>query len=225
MERRDRGAIVNVRFSVYHLVFDYLGRVYLDRPDLDFIGRLAVEDLFNHWPLAAADESAKKGLRLLQRFFGHWQPAHISALDRDYTGLFIGLETTLASPYESVYLSKDHLMFEKQTLAVRRCYQRSGLRAAKMGVEPDDHMGLELSFMAHLCRQEASAIKKEDNLRLNKILRLLDEFLTDHLLLWYIPFTDRVIRHARTDYYRGHAHLTRSCIESIAASMNRRGIL
>lgn len=200
----------------YQLVFDYLGQVYLHHPDSRFIGGLASQDLFDHWPLAAADGSGKEGLALLRQVTDQWQSTQISRLEEDYTRLFIGLEQTLAPPYESVYLSPDHIMFEKQTLAVRRFYERFGLQAQKMGTEPDDHIGLELSFLAHLCRLASAASEANTAPSAEEIRETLGTFLNDHLLLWYTQFTQRVIRHARTDYYRGNAHLTRSCIESLA---------
>lgn len=209
-------SITGAPFETYQLVFDYLGRVYLHQPDSRFVAGLAAEDLFTHWPLAAADGSGKEGLALLRRVTDQWQSTQISRLEEDYTRLFIGLEQTLAPPYESVYLSRDHIMFEKQTLAVRRFYERFGLQALKIGIEPDDHIGLELSFLAHLCRLASAASETNTAPSAEEIRGALGTFLRDHLLLWYTQFTQRVIRHARTDYYRGHAHLTRSCIESIA---------
>ena len=49
--------------------------------------------------------------------------------------------------WESVYLGKEHLLFEEVTLAVRECYHHYGLSFIREGNEPDDHIVIELEFL------------------------------------------------------------------------------
>lgn len=75
----------------------------------------------------------------------------------DALRLFGALGRPLAEPHESVWLSREHLLFEEQTLQVRACYRRYGLALVREGREPDDHIGFELLFMSRLLELLAAA--------------------------------------------------------------------
>ncbi len=204
------------RLSVYQPIFDYLARVYLEIPDAGFINGFVSENLFFQWPLFTNDPGMEKGIGLMREFSKKWTPSQISDLKLDYTRLFIGFETTLAPPYESVYLSKYHIMFEKQTLEVRRFYEGFGLQVKKKMKEPDDHIGMELLFVAHLCGLISAEIEKNESHRRTEIIEDLKRFLSTHLLRWISLFLKRVEEHAETDYFLAAAYLTRSTVKDLS---------
>lgn len=204
------------RLSVYQPIFNYLARVYLEMPDAGFINGFVSENLFFQWPLFTNDPGMEKGISLMQEFSKKWTPTQIPELKLDYTRLFIGFETTLAPPYESVYLSKYHIMFEKQTLEVRRFYEGFGLQVKKKMKEPDDHIGMELLFVAHLCGLVTAEIKKNESHRRIEIIEDLKTFLSTHLLRWIPLFLKRVEEHAAADYFLAAAYLTRGTVKDIS---------
>src|SRR5512137_1805280 len=51
---------------------------------------------------------------------------NIKAMRDDFLELFEGTGNPLAPPYESVYISNDHLIFDKQTSEVREFYGSYG---------------------------------------------------------------------------------------------------
>ena len=53
------------------------------------------------------------------------------------------------------------MIFQEQTLHVRQWYSRFGLQVVKLHKEPDDHIGLELEFVAHLANLALQAIRSE----------------------------------------------------------------
>ncbi len=194
------------QLQAFSISLDYLGRVYLEPPQTSFIAGIVTDDLFSHWPLPVTDKSdSHRGLALLARFSRQWQPSLIDDLSQDYTRLFIGLERTLAPPYESVYLSRDHIIFERQTLEVRDFYKQADLEIPRLHKEPDDHIGYELNFASFLCRQESDSH-----------LETLSLFLESHLLKWAHLFCRRVWDHAAYDYFKGNALLTTGTLESLA---------
>ena len=195
------------KLSVYQPIFSYLARVYLEIPDAGFINGIVSENLFFFFFLCTKDPGMEKGIDLMREFLKKWNPSQIPGLKLDYTRLFIGFETTLAPPYESVYLSKYHIMFEKQTLEVRRFYEGFGLQVKKKMKEPDDHIGMELLFVAHLCGLISTEIE---------IIEDLKRFLSTHLLRWISLFLKRVEEHAETDYYLATAYLTRGTVKDIS---------
>jgi TorA maturation chaperone TorD len=143
-------------------------------------------------------------------------------LNLDFTRLFIGLERTLAPPYESVYLGKEHTLFELCTLKVREFYRRFDIHFSPGHNIPDDHLGFELSFCASLCQKHSEALDprtKKSNLDTD-YRGGLEQFLSHHLLLWINPFTSDVVTNADTPYYRGIAYLTQGTVADCAAFLD-----
>ncbi|WP_372594131.1 molecular chaperone [Actinotalea sp.] len=191
----------------------FLSRVYLQAPDGPMLAELAGDGVLAQWPIQD-DTLTTEGLAAIGRSVGE-QPTPLTELHADHQRLFLGPENLLACPYESVYLNPEHLTFGSETLEVRRWYGRYGLAAPAVGREPDDHIGLELAFVAHLCLraldvlEDGEATGTPDDAALQVAVRALAEFLGDHLLAWSEEFCDHVVGGARTDFYRGVGLLTR----------------
>ena len=204
------------QLTTFALAYGYFNRAFYTPPADEFIQTWVDERLFAEWPLAAENEQTKMGLQLLEAFSANWGPAQLAELKQDYARLFVGPDRLLAPPWESVYLSTDHLVFEQQTVAVRHFYGRFNLQAPNLNTEPDDHIGLELAFMAHLCTLCLFAIDENDEAKLNEILQAQRDFLSEHLLLWTPQFCGWVIERSKTEYFRGIGHLLSGCLQSAA---------
>ena len=198
------------------LAYTFINRAFYEKPTDEFINTLVSEKLFAQWPLPPDDEFTNAGQNILQAFSANWQAGKLNDLKKDYQQLFIGPARLPAPPWESVYLSDDRLVFEKQTTAVRQFYARYGLQAANLYKEPDDHFGLEMAFMAHLCTLGLEAIRQGEVETAQTHLNAQRDFLEEHLLLWAPDFLNRVITHAQTDYYRGVAYLALGCLAQAA---------
>lgn len=203
------------------LLFSFMNIAFHEKPTVEFIDSLIREDVFSQWPLPADDEFSMRGLELMQAFAANWQEDGLDALKKDYQQLFIGPYSLPAPPWESVYLSVEHLVFERETRAVRQFYARYGLETTNLYKEPDDHFGLEMAFLAHLCGLGLEALQRGDQETLRRIIADQRDFMRDHLLLWAPDFLNRVVAHAQTDYYRGAAHLALGVLGTAA---QRRGL-
>lgn len=208
-----------VTLTGFALAYGFLNRVFYEPPTADFINTLVDGDLFADWPLDTVNEETEIGLRLLQAFSAHWSDEGLPDLVWDFTRLFIGPAHVLAPPWESVYLSRDGLLFDEQTVQVRRVYARYGLQAPRLNAEPDDHLGLELALMVHLCSLGLNALQQDDVAGLESSLQAQRDFLKEHLLRWAPQCLGLVIQHANSDYYRGAAHLALGCLEQAAATL------
>lgn len=149
------------------------------------------------------DEATQRGLTALESH----PHASLDELALDYQWLFVGPGMPRAVPYESVYLSKEHLLFEEQTFAVRDAYREFGLQAPRPNAEPDDHIALEFSFLAHLCVQALDALEAGDELLVDRCLAAEQAFLNDHLLTFGPQCLSAMEEKAETDFYRGVAAL------------------
>lgn len=172
-------------------------------------------ELLESWPLDCNHPDTAAGLERLKRFGAEWSPDRIPLLENDYTRLFIGVGETLAPPYESVYLSEEHILFERETLEVRKWYANYGLRVPQLHVVPDDHIGYELSFLARLCERAASMLESGNSEAASDVISDSRSFVETHPYLWVRLFVSRILEHAQTDFYPAIGLLTRALVEGM----------
>ncbi len=85
------------------------------------------------------------------------------AITNDHLQLFIRVGKVLAPVWESVYFSPARLIFQEETFKVRNWYGRYKLQVKNKNKEPDDHIGLEFLFIAHLAKQGLEALEKQEH--------------------------------------------------------------
>ncbi len=205
------------------LLFGLLGRILYADLDKDWLDTLIRDDVFSESPFGAEQTETRHGIELLQRWTnencGGLETPQFKALQDDHLHLFIGLGKVLAPMWASVFFSEKKLLFQEQTLQIRDWYARFGLQAEKINREPDDHIGLEMLFVAHLASLALQAIEQDDENKLNEILQAQRDFLSGHLLRWGPAWAKLVKQHATTDFYRGIAHLTHGALLAIAETL------
>jgi len=196
--------------------YDLLRQTFLQEPDQSYLVTLKDEDILRGFPFAEENHLIQEGISLVTHFLDQNASSLDELLDRlrwDYTRLFIGPEKLPAPPWESVYLSRDGLLFQKQTMEVRRLYRQFGYVPINYPHEADDHLGLELDFLFKL----ASRTKEEiDQKKFDPALDLLKEqssFLEEHLLKWIPSFVEDVHEAAETSFYQGLAKILHGYLE------------
>lgn len=105
----------------------------------------------------------------------------------EYTKLFLGPEKLPAPPWESVYVNGEPLLFQESTLVVRQAYRSSGYVSAGYPREADDHVAIELDFMATLASKTC-----ETGAGNRGALEAQLAFLEKHLLAWIDSFAERL---------------------------------
>ena len=190
-----------------------LSRLLLDAPDAEMLDATRDPAMLADWPLPSGEVTAR-GLDLLAASRERGEDAR--AVKRDHARLFVGPDTLLAPPYESVHRSADGLVFEEETMAVRAFYARFDLTAPRVGRDPDDHIGLELAFVAALATRALDAIEAGDEAERARILEALREFLDDHLLAWGPDLMVMIGERAETAFYQGVSALGFAALEHAA---------
>ncbi|MCC6801278.1 MAG: molecular chaperone TorD family protein [Anaerolineae bacterium] len=200
-----------------------LGRLIYAEPEKAWLQSLADEDIFAESPFGNAQPDVQRGLDLLQSWAqvqrGSMSDEAFDDLRVDYTRLLTGAGNLLAPPWESVYFNDARMVFQEQTMQVRAWYHRFDLEAPKYNAEPDDHIGLELIFVAHLAQETLVALDQQDQSGFETMLATQREFLSEHLLTWAFEWCKLVEAHANTDFFRGIALLTRGVLTEIAATL------
>lgn len=122
--------------------------------------------------------------RIMQRIEGDSPSCAIQELKDEYTRLYLNPEKLEAPPWESMYTSNEKVLFQERTLIIRNIYRENGFLPADYPSVADDHLALELAFMAKLGeRAKASFANGEEPLLLQD-LAVSRSFLEEHLLLW-----------------------------------------
>lgn len=126
----------------------------------------------------------------------------LDILAADYADIYLTHRLQL-SPCESPWLDEDGLMNGKPMFAVRGWYQRFGLAAADWRLRGDDHLCLQLGFIAHLLGRDGDGMLEAGR------------FMDQHLLRWLPDFAQGVAARCATPFYAGLAMLTLAYAEEL----------
>lgn len=158
----------------------------------------------------------------------------LDALAAEYAAIYL-TGAYGASPAESVWLDRDHLACQQPMFELREIYKAAGLAAENWRKRPDDHLVLQLHYIAHSLRRAAGAdnapaeadnsmVAKPDSLdaaRRHFFPDALAHMLDAHLLRWLPDFAARVAARAAHPYHAALAQLTAVWCLSLRASVPR----
>lgn len=201
------------------LLFGLLGKLLYENPEQSMLQQLVDDEVFSGVPFAASQQQVQKGLSLLQQWASTFNSDATGAtldLKADYTRLLVGTVQLPVSPWESVYYSDERLLFQESTMDVRRWYRRFGLEAVNLKKEPDDHIGLELAFMAHLAGRAVQALEVGNREAFQEVFQAQRDFARRHLLVWAPLWCAQMVEYANTPFYRGLALMLRGALDELA---------
>ncbi len=124
-------------------------------------------------------------------------------LAADYAAIYLNHDYS-ASPYESVWLDEENLVMQAPMFQVREFYKRHGLGVADWRNRSDDHLVVELLFIARLLQNVQSDALME-----------AARFMDGHLLRWLPRFGERVAKRCATPLYAAAAWLTSAYCEEL----------
>lgn len=113
--------------------------------------------------------------------------------------------TYRAAPEESVWLTEEGLLRQEPMFAARDFYRRNSLVSTDWAKRPDDHLVVELRFLARLM---AGAAGKDGFAEAAR-------FLDAHLLRWIKRFAVRLVQAGAPNWYAALGLLTASYLEEL----------
>lgn len=182
------------------LAYEFLARAYRTAPDAAFIAalRTAGKNQRDGIPLASffveLDKADDEQLRI--------------DLAADYNRLFLGMGPHPVPPYESVYTSAEGLLMQEARDEVLKTYHAAGLAAPQGFDLPEDHLSIELTFMAHMAERTKEALEAGEDAKADEFLTLQAGFLDAHLARWVPQFSRDVATQAHTTFFRELAGMT-----------------
>lgn len=131
----------------------------------------------------------------------------------EFTTLFASPRLNAPLPYESLFVHEGGLLMQDARDEAVRRYRHAGFSVDWEGHEPEDHLSVELLYLAHLEEQALSAQREGCNEKRDKALAEAASFKRDHIAQWIPHFCDSVARTAETDFYQGALTLLESCVQ------------
>ena len=174
-------------------MYTFLSGLYLHEIDGNQLA--AMEKMI--FPQNTGVELLDEGYRALEEFLKTTADDCLDDLAVDYAKTFLsaGMAAGFAAfPYQSVYTDRQHMIAQKPASDLGVLYAAKGLCANSGTYKvPDDHIGLQLAFMAHLCKEA----KQEQK-----------DFLDAYLFKWAHGFCRDLEKYSGTAFYRAIAKIT-----------------
>ncbi|MFB6468104.1 molecular chaperone [Cytobacillus sp. Hz8] len=206
--------------------YDILRRFFIEEPSQEYLKLFAQQRMIKQFPFIDDSPEIEEGVNEIQQYLSEFDvvhnQSHFDDLHWDYTRMFIGPFELPVPPWESVYVRKDRLLFQQNTIDVRKEYEQFGYKVFNVNFEADDHIGLELDFLYHL-NNRCVKLSEEETGALEEVKYLLNEqqeFLNHHLLPYVSEFCEKVIEHADTQFFRGMAKILNSYLKMDSEVLN-----
>lgn len=174
--------LMESRANVYRM----LSRCYGHEVDAGFAQELSEEFAFE-----SSDDGLSQSLDALRSGVESLDDEELEMLAVDFDRVFFGmgpLTARHAFPYESVYTSDRGILMQEAYAQVVRTYREQHLAKDSSFSEPEDHLAVELSFMATLADRTAAFLREGHEEAAEETLTRQLSFAEEHLLNWIDRF-------------------------------------
>jgi putative dimethyl sulfoxide reductase chaperone len=197
------GRVMAERQAMYR----FLARLYCKEVDSELLQEISQMDFSADTGVPDIDQ----GFQMLGRYLHAVNETTLTDLAADYARIFLGAGPKQAGgafPYESVYTSPRGLLMQEARDQVVAFYRQEGIQRSVDFHESEDHIALELEFVAHLCEKTAQALDAQDVSVTARYLQTQNVFLESHLCGWAPRLCADVTDIAATDFYKAIAAIT-----------------
>ncbi len=161
-----------------------------------------------------ADAAVEGGVQALDPWH-EWakalEPDNLAAVTEDlaveFAALLAGMSAHPVHSYESVYDGGNGILMGPSRDDVVRAYAQAGYHEQEGLRLPEDHLGIELSFVAQLCEDEAQALAQGDVAQAQLAAARRQAFVDEHLKPWVGAFCEDLKARAQSPFYQGLASL------------------
>jgi TorA maturation chaperone TorD len=201
MTAMDSGTVLlAARAATYRIVQNLFG----NEPDIEFLTKLAGSKTREVLAIFSQGEG-EYGCALEKLYAVLYEgledsEAFETKLENNFTRLFIGPGNVEAAPWESLYMGNESTLFQLSTLEVRKVYVAQGFIPRQYPNVADDHIALELDFMAALAKRAEVSFVEGDYQRAAEYLVVSKDFLEQRLLVW-VPTFVRTLHAAKSSYF------------------------
>ena len=175
------------------------------------------------YPVHTGNDNVDEGNKLIATYLSNIWKNSLTELRIDYTRTFIGggnNSLAAAYPSESVYTSEKRLVMQDARDEVLAIYRSVGFDKSEEWKETEDHISVELEFMARMIHRASNAMKKGDEEHVEASLLIQKNFIDDHVLAWVPLFAADMRKFSKTMFYQGLSYLLEGFLESDLAFLS-----
>ena len=189
--------------------YRFMGQALLQEFTTEQIGQLEALGA-----LETDSDEAREALATIRRYLGRAGLDPRTDLAVDYARVFLSAgvyDGVTAEPYESVFTSEDHLLMQDARDDAVRAYRRWGVDVDPALHMPEDHLGIELNFLAVMAARTADALRAAEGAdgegeaaHLTEARAMVDaqrDFLERHVLNWLDDLIAKVDEFAQLPFY------------------------
>jgi len=161
----------------------------------------------------------QQGIRLLDDFLEEYHSCVSTAdlLERlavEYAGLFYDIGVIPVDIFESLWLGKEHTLYEDPYFEVVEVYKQWDYKKSETSTEPEDHIANELDFLAY--QLKAAIVTQENSSYLDRYrMDSVREFVSNHLSRWVPSFCKRMLEATDSTYYTAAVYLTIGLLKTL----------
>jgi len=190
-------------------------RLLGEEPTAELLGAVDVDVLGDALQIVCGEASGDALCELRAQLTG--AAGRAESLAAEYTRLFVGPAALPALPWESVYTTHRRLVMQRSTLDVRGCYRAQGFIPALYPHVPDDHVALELDFLATLATAALEAQAAGDEAACREKLEASRAFAHDHLGAWVDQYAAELAEKGGSAFYGAVARAAAALVACDAA--------
>ena len=172
---------------------DQLIRLHDRELDAETLAALRTAAFPGGLALSAADEAGETAYAKMAAALR--ENPTLDELAADYAAIYLN-NSFGASPYESVWLSDEHLACDRPMFELREIYAAAGWRVGDWRRRFDDHLVLQLQYLRRVLASAAVDPEK------------LAGFIDEHIGYWLPDWGQRVSSYCGTRFYAALAELT-----------------
>ena len=199
----------------YSMLLSFAGTFVLHQPQIGCINDLAGSDIFKQLPVQSNNPDFLRASSYL-RSLSKDSVIDYGLIMSDHKSLFGNKASSLAPPYESVYVSNNRHLAEGQ-FEVTKIYESYAWISDSADKVQGDHIGIELQFLILLLEKYHEI---EDGICKKELTNDLIKFIEKHLDTWIYSWNQRVQINAGSDFYKGIGFLIISCIKDLSHILN-----
>jgi len=204
-------------------LYELGNRIFGGVPSMEFLELLSGEQTLLSLELLSEEENDTyaEGCRFLEKMRENLsKEGFLDYVKTEYMHVMEGPGKLKAYPWASTHVGKEPLIFQECTLMVRNTYQKFGIKAKDYGHVAEDHIAIELHFMARMAKLAQEAFEKNEWDKLKYYLQGQADFLRSHMTYWVPMYAEAIKENEDAKIYPRLVALYNSFLKDDLASVN-----
>ncbi|MEI3377116.1 MAG: molecular chaperone TorD family protein [Coriobacteriales bacterium] len=206
------GRLSAEEMAAFSRIAGWLADAFWDVPSPQMVSGFPAEDLRT---LSSRFQSADRVMTCMEELSGIDEGV-LKEMRVEFTSLLCSNHKDAPFPYESVYSTQERLLMRSSRDDVVAQYEAAGFRPLQeSGHEPEDHLSIQLRFLAALLAAEAGVQGELVSIFPEEARETRKRFVAEHMKGWIPRFAKEVEARAQLPLYPALARLAVDVTDSM----------